>query len=970
MKTPLLPSSGVKSSEPNRFIRQLLVVYGMALLLGTGSASGQPRWSRGPSSPGSRTGVDMAGSPAGSLYLYGGSGEGRDLGDLWVWDGTRWTAGGPGPALLGPRTEHAMAYDDTRDVVVLFGGEGAGGEMNDTWEYDGSAWRQGPTAPPGLVPRREHAMAFHPGIDRVVLFGGRASGNRFDDTWLYDGTSWSAGPTAPAGLTARSETAMAYLARRDAVVLFGGRDGSGRRNDTWEFDGTAWTAGGPAPAPLVGRERHRLARLPGPDLVVLFGGYDGGELDDTWLYDGTWTQGPTAPAGLAARDDFTMATAGSSIYLLGGSDDLVSYMDDLWRFDGGWTQVSRTTPSGRAGTAMAFDGTHVVLFGGREPNTTGSYRNDTWTYDGATWALGTPAPAALTPRAGHGMAYDAALGAVVLFGGDDGGAGFRNDTWHYAASTWVAGAPPPVGLTPRRDLAMAYDAAPGRGVVVMFGGEANGGALLGDVWEYDGASWVAGAPPPVGLTPRRDLAMAYDATTGRRLAVLFGGEDATGPRNDTWEYDGTTWTAGPPAPAGLLPRAAAGMDYDAATQTVMLFGGWNTAATWYGDHWQYDGSAWTLVGAPPPDLTPRRDLAMAYDATSGRLVIFSGTDPAHFRDTFEFGQARASYLAGMGQGQPNANRIRIFDEAGNPTAVDIAAYGAAAWGVNVAAGDIVAGGDQEILAGPGPGGVHGPQARAFDRSGAPFAKVNFYAYSTLKFGVDVGGGDIDGDTHAEILTGAGPGAVFGPHVRGFNFDGVALSVIAKVNYFAYGTLKYGVNVAPANLDADPLLEIATGPGPGAVFVPQVRGFNYDATALTSMGAVNFVAFSTLRYGAQVCGGDLDGDGEGELVAAPGAGPSTSYPGRFRGFDVTGGVQQLPGFDVVISTTSYGGRPGAGDVAAGAADELLAGAGPDPVATSQLGGYLYSGAGLSPVGGFEAFPGEVYGVEPAAGDYGY
>jgi len=64
----------------------------------------------------------------------------------------------------------------------------------------------------------------------------------------------------------------------------------------------------------------------------------------------------------------------------------------------------------------------------------------------------------LTARAGHAMAYDAARGQVVLFGGWNGGP--LSDTWVWDGSNWVpkfSASRPPA----RFAHAMAYDAARG-----------------------------------------------------------------------------------------------------------------------------------------------------------------------------------------------------------------------------------------------------------------------------------------------------------------------------------------------------------------------------------------------------------------------------------------------------------------------------------------------------------------------------
>jgi hypothetical protein len=119
--------------------------------------------------------------------------------------------------------------------------------------------------------------------------------------------------------------------------------------------------------------------------------------------------------------------------------------------------------------------------------------------------------------------------------------------------------------------------------------------------------------------------------------------------------------------------------------------------------------------------------------------------------------------------------------------------------------------------------------RGWNSNGDSLSNVNFLAYGTHKYGVNVSTADIDGDGIDEILTGAGPGAVFGPHVRGWNVDGGAVTPFGDISYFAYGTLRWGVNVAGGDIDGDGLDEIITGAGPGTVFGPHVRGWDYDGS---------------------------------------------------------------------------------------------------------------------------------------------
>jgi hypothetical protein len=79
--------------------------------------------------------------------------------------------------------------------------------------------------------------------------------------------------------------------------------------------------------------------------------------------------------------------------------------------------------------------------------------------------------------------------------------------------------------------------------------------------------------------------MAYDAATG--TIVLFGGEGPHGVLSGTWTWDGSTWTRQAPA-THPSAREDAAMAYDAATHTIVLFGG--SIGADVGDTWTWNSS--------------------------------------------------------------------------------------------------------------------------------------------------------------------------------------------------------------------------------------------------------------------------------------------------------------------------------------------------------------------------------------------
>ena len=115
---------------------------------------------------------------------------------------------------------------------------------------------------------------------------------------------------------------------------------------------------------------------------------------------------------------------------------------------------------------------------------------------------------------------------------------------------------------------------------------------------------------------------------------MFGGLADVNP-NNTWTYDGTTWTLQSPAVQPLLVYAASAA-FDPGLQGVVLFGGGSGGedqnTTW---RWDQVGATWTLLSTPhsPP---AREGAGMTYDAALHHVILFGGQDNnGYFNDTWE-----------------------------------------------------------------------------------------------------------------------------------------------------------------------------------------------------------------------------------------------------------------------------------------------------------------------------------------------
>jgi hypothetical protein len=247
------------------------------------------------------------------------------------------------------------------------------------------------------------------------------------------------------------------------------------------------------------------------------------------------------------------------------------------------------------------------------------------------------------------MAYDAARGKVVLFGGGTA-SGFSNETWEWNGTSWMLITPvtsPPA----RRYHSLVYDQK--RAKVVLFGGvqtwESN------DVWEWDGTNWVLKEPqvsPPV----RKNHAAAHDTARGRM--VLFGGNNSID-MNDTWEWNGGA-DERPGQTAAIAFRAAglsvvSGVTFQSLDVLFKSGGrGWNAGVTTNGASLSaWSESTWkslTSNGAAPETTADLKwsvtDNAEIYKLLNSGMNTFSfAVTPSYPNGTLaDMGEITTDYL--------------------------------------------------------------------------------------------------------------------------------------------------------------------------------------------------------------------------------------------------------------------------------------------------------------------------------------
>jgi hypothetical protein len=263
--------------------------------------------------------------------------------------------------------------------------------------------------------------------------------------------------------------------------------------------------------------------------VLFFGGSrDGYPANETWVFDGCtrrWEQRfpktvPPPKSGPSLAFDEQRGVA----LMFGGGGGYYSGLpgDGTWAWNGtDWTELHpANSPSIRAGQEMVYDRLRgeIVLFGGFQLNGAGAL-DDTWTWDGANWHEEGPA----TRATGNTrlLAYDAATGRTILFGGGDSSPNPPKDTWSWDGTTWTQLQP---SGTPADRWFKTMTFLPGEPVLLAFS-DASTTLNSSAIWAFDGSRWAPFASlnpapdvvqPEVVVDPDHHLLILHAGTIGGR----------------------------------------------------------------------------------------------------------------------------------------------------------------------------------------------------------------------------------------------------------------------------------------------------------------------------------------------------------------------------------------------------------------------------------------------------------------------
>ena len=239
----------------------------------------------------------------------------------------------------------------------------------------------------------------------------------------------------------------------------------------------------------------------------------------------------------------------------------------------------------------------VVLFGGVDDY------SSTWLWNGSSWSLANPT---VSPpgRFNASAAYDPQSRQILLFGGRLAPGQLVNDTWAWNGRGWKelnrGGSGPPPG----EGSSMAWDPALGQMMLVTASTSDPAGA---ETWLWGGASWAREPGGDLGASYAR-IVIAFDPVSQSILAdgcCAETGTAALSKQPSTWRWESTQWK---PIKTSLNPLEGSLLALDPATGHLILCS-CDLSGGLFPELWSWSGQDWVSLEIQPVPVEPEAEVA-------------------------------------------------------------------------------------------------------------------------------------------------------------------------------------------------------------------------------------------------------------------------------------------------------------------------------------------------------------------------
>ena len=260
----------------------------------------------------------------------------------------------------------------------------------------------------------------------------------------------------------------------------------------------------------------------------------------------------------------------------------------IWNWDGTrWQKVTQDGPPGRILGGAAYDDLRdvLVLYGGR-PVELGKCSQETWEWDGEFWEqINAPPPTACDHVR---MVYDRSSQKSILFSGLDPSETPVNETWSWNGERWKLLSAE--GPESRGHFGFVYD--PSHKQTLLYGGYAS--SVSDEFWIWKNNTWEQldfagpGTLSHFGMTLDTDSNALY----------VFGGATSASTfsslTDQMWVLRDGRWSELRPTDAPSA-RGGPAMGYDPVRKRVVLYGGFDSSRNNLNDTWEWDGKTWTCM---------------------------------------------------------------------------------------------------------------------------------------------------------------------------------------------------------------------------------------------------------------------------------------------------------------------------------------------------------------------------------------